>query len=160
MCVLYSFTYAMSGRWMCSCRGDLYALNALGTTAEFCASCVFFLLFFPDGINFDFVWLFWLFLCNICGFCGSPPWSLHGLIFPFCPHPLFLSPPDLPLPVSFPPFVFSLLPFAIMTNHTTLYLVSSFFLSFYSFALLSCLWQPPLHSLLQRQQRPLRAPAS
>lgn len=88
------------------------------------------------GLIFDFVWLFWLFLCNICGFCGSPPWSLHGLIFPFCPHPLFLSPPDLPLSVSFPPFVFS--PLHLRLLSTTLHCVLcplSFFLLL-SFALL------------------------
>lgn len=52
-------------------------------------------------------------LAKDCRFCGSPPWSLHGLIFPFAPLP-FLS-------ISLCHFLFTL-PFPLSYFHTSLFI--------------------------------------
>lgn len=131
-------------------------------------SCI--LCFFCFGVGrVSFIFYFWLcwFVVLIKIFCNrlSLLWFTTMIIawtnFPFCSSPLFVLPPPppfLPIHLSFPPLCFH--PFSVHLWYwsTTLHLI--FLLSFCACPLLSCLWQPPLRSLLQQRQRPLRAPAS
>lgn len=119
---------------MCSCCGDRSASDALGWWRYF---SIFVLLVFWCVGWFYFFKFCLAMLARDCRFCGSPPWSLHGLIFPFAPLP-FLS-------ISLCHFLFTL-PFPLSYFHTSLF-ICDIVQPHYTLSLVLFLSVPVLHSL-------------